>query len=339
MSSSSNRSGPERLAFLAQELREAHEKQKRDCRLLETRYHALRQSTRELERRWDIYCKELEGELGVTHWRGPNSPEPIEQGELEAFPTLRYSKEERQKLSDVRERLQQFSHTGEQPLGSGTWSSNIRSVQAKTPPMNPNPSPYLRTSRSREEFTAFGAQHSRPHPGPLDSHPTHSRSTPAFKRMTSREQISAMYSQPAIAPDLVKNRRPATPEPRCVVPPPPHERRGIRGAQPKPLPATPINEVPPVPPLPNTHIRKQRPNVQGRPKNMILIDVSDQSHVRIYSPEGPHDYSPMECDGRTLQPGAVSLPGRAEEREPTRRRGSFSNLRAKMQKKRKNGSP
>ncbi|KAL8990143.1 MAG: hypothetical protein Q9169_008198 [Polycauliona sp. 2 TL-2023] len=55
-----------RLAHL---LQEAHAAQKYNTRRVEESYHALRTSTRRLERLWSSYCEELERELGVDNWK------------------------------------------------------------------------------------------------------------------------------------------------------------------------------------------------------------------------------------------------------------------------------
>ncbi|KAL9009698.1 MAG: hypothetical protein Q9173_005296 [Seirophora scorigena] len=72
-----------RRVHLAQALQEAHTVQVRNSRTLEQSYHALRVSTRALERRWDLYCTELNHGLDAPHWRNvqghPRQPERYQQ--------------------------------------------------------------------------------------------------------------------------------------------------------------------------------------------------------------------------------------------------------------------
>ncbi|KAL8987020.1 MAG: hypothetical protein Q9177_003736 [Variospora cf. flavescens] len=58
-----------RRVHLAQALQKAHIVQARNTRALEQSYHALRASTRAMERRWDLYCTELEYGLDAPHWQ------------------------------------------------------------------------------------------------------------------------------------------------------------------------------------------------------------------------------------------------------------------------------
>ncbi|KAL8637254.1 MAG: hypothetical protein Q9228_005453, partial [Teloschistes exilis] len=149
--------------------------------------------------------------------------------------------------------------------------------------------------------------------------------------------------------------RPSTPEPRCVVPPPPHPRRGIRYQPPQP--ATPVHDSPSlVPPIPMQHVRRQRPDAQGRPEILTLLDVSDRRDVRVYLPQGPYSYSPWECDGESHKPQLVDVPARSVGYERVRpggatspTRGSFERVspgeatqspgRARLQKRKRDETP
>lgn len=349
MSSSSAHAASGRLAYFAHHLREAHDRQRRECQLLEQRYHAVRQSTNELNRHWSLYCKELERQLGVPHWSAIPSGFSSEATGLEVmqgFPGLSTWPE--QSLSHIGEHsrtrsdhLYSGNNQYQGSIGPVEASYNNRSVRFKLPPMDPNPSPFVRSSRSRERFRATGSQHSQQQRGPSHNHHTRSQSAPAPKRMVSREQLLAMHNQHSEGPKPSSNRTITTAEPRCIVPDPPHERRGIRFTQSRPLPPIPVRvrDTPPVPPLPHTHFQRQRPDVQGRPKNLTMIDVSDQTHVRVYSPQGPYGHSPMECDGNTLQPRMVYIPGRTRDPESVNPRESISPSRTRLQKKRRDESP
>ncbi|KAI4204990.1 MAG: hypothetical protein LQ348_001213 [Seirophora lacunosa] len=58
-----------RRVHLAQAVQETHTVQVRNTRALEQNYHALRVSNRALERRWDLYCTELEHGIDASHWQ------------------------------------------------------------------------------------------------------------------------------------------------------------------------------------------------------------------------------------------------------------------------------
>ncbi|KAI4120137.1 MAG: hypothetical protein LQ345_000093 [Seirophora villosa] len=58
-----------RRVHLAQALQEAHTVQVRNTRALEQNYHALRGSNQASERRWDLYCTELDHGIDAPHWQ------------------------------------------------------------------------------------------------------------------------------------------------------------------------------------------------------------------------------------------------------------------------------
>ncbi|KAL8633173.1 hypothetical protein Q9189_001073 [Teloschistes chrysophthalmus] len=147
-----------RLLSLAHYLQDAHDKQRRNCQRLETQYHALRRSTRDLERYWGLYCAELEDELGIPYWQtGPPelAPGRTDLGTLEALPTQPARQDQHRGRTGERTVERPSRYHGLLPSGNtqhrgstspDKTSSNKRIVEPRSPLLNPNPSPFEPTA-------------------------------------------------------------------------------------------------------------------------------------------------------------------------------------------------
>ncbi|KAL8854289.1 MAG: hypothetical protein Q9221_001003 [Calogaya cf. arnoldii] len=217
---------------LAQLLQEAHETHRYNTRKIEESYHALRASTRRLDVCYTNYCKELERELDVEHWkdlpRGPPNIEVLEQHQPvtnvdrtggEKFPDLpspERSSRHPPCSSTPRARPRSSNLPPPQPQPQHS-SPNVQGPRAMAEPTNTFPSPYKTAPSSRQRPAPYEHELQGPRPiaSPTDVTPRRHASLPTREYLVALSTNGPLDSHPpqqkhinrASAPDATERPR------------------------------------------------------------------------------------------------------------------------------------
>ncbi|KAL8895435.1 MAG: hypothetical protein Q9192_003642 [Flavoplaca navasiana] len=316
----SNRDG------LAQLLQEAHDTQKHNTRRLEESYHALRTSTRRLERVWSKYCEELERELGVKSWRDvsrfPDSIGMLEQHGLhldvqqvegDRFPDLTSADSSSQHPSTskppnvcTRQRSNNLQIPRFQPQPASTIIQGPRPVTAPTQSF---PSRYNTTPSSRQKPAPYELQGPRPISSSQIEIPKRHASLP------TREYLVSLSTS-----------RPSNPQPQ--------QRTHHPGTK-----LDSVEDVPPLPKLDDAYFRSKKDYDYGS-----LTDgqkVNENHRSADHTPGKKYTVEafkvPMTHEALTYEPGVQGhwggpSNGKTEDQGMKRKPGSVG--RARLQKKR-----
>ncbi|KAL8649207.1 MAG: hypothetical protein Q9226_005671 [Calogaya cf. arnoldii] len=194
---------------LAQLLQEAHETHRYNTRKIEESYHALRASTRRLDVCYTNYCKELERELDVEHWkdlpRGPPSMEVLEQH----LPVTNVDRTGGEKFPDLPSPESSSRHppcsstpparprsNNLAPPQPQSLSPNVQGPRAMAPPTNTVPSRYKTAPSSRQKPPSNELQGPRPITSPTDVPPRRHASLPTRESLVALSNDAPLTSHP-----------------------------------------------------------------------------------------------------------------------------------------------
>ncbi|KAL8679828.1 MAG: hypothetical protein Q9186_003944 [Xanthomendoza sp. 1 TL-2023] len=325
-----------RLARLTRLLHEAHEEQKRNTRRLEESYHALRISTRLVERRW----KELECEISNNNWedipRAPtkmteveNNPSELNSGYISSLRSSHASC--------------QLPDTGEPtPLRTRPRSNNLQAPRPQCPPniqgpremppSTPNSPSRYKTIASSRPTPSHDLQGPRSMSLPKVSIPTRHASLP------TREYLVAL-TQPSGQQDFPKASAIHQTSPKGIDrPPTPHPQHATINNRAKPS----AKNVPP--PMPSSS--QTKPYTRLHPR-VTMTDILDAEDIKADQVPGKvrtveRDNRPMTHEISTYEHGVQGHWGSPsdEKNHPSIENGGIhgnqgSGGRARLQKKRK----
>ncbi|KAI4277267.1 MAG: hypothetical protein LQ337_001914 [Flavoplaca oasis] len=309
---------------LAQLLQEAHDTQKYNTRRLEEGYHALRTSTRRLERLWSTYCEELERELGVKRWqdvtRFPDSigilkqhglQLDVQQVEGDRFPHLTSA-----------DSSSQHPSTSKPPnVGTRPRSNNLQIPQPQpaspiiqgprpiTAPTQSFPSRYNTAPSSRQKPAAYELQRPRPISSSQIEIPKRHASLP------TREYLVSLSTS-----------RPSDPQPQ--------QRTNHQETKPDA-----VEDLPPLPKLDDAYFQSKKHYDNGTLTDGKKVNANHRSADQIpgkkYTVEAFK--VPMTHEALAYEPGMQGhwggpSNGKTEDQGMKRKPGSVG--RAKLQKKR-----
>ena len=293
-----------RRVQLAQLLQAAHHDQRRNARILEQSYHALRASTHLLERRWEIYCNELEHELKLPGWRtiaegsfdvqkaiwyeAINSADQIPCADQEALAEAAIG-EHRLKISTRQE--PQAGHGDKFPDLFSSSTETYRRLDPRAKPSTPSQS---RSSHQRSKADQLPEHQWLPARSTL----TESAAVPPATAPTSDSAPTKIHSlRKRQIPNSVPQNHPIsstegkTPARQASVPTHEqlihqieHARQRLSSAKPPP-----IIIIPPTPP--------QSPQNTTSPKGpQHSVKIADFTSPNPQSPQGYSQYRPQQAN-------------------------------------------
>lgn len=326
-----------RLAHLALLLQEAQTQHKLSTRKLEESYHALRTSTRLLERRWLIYSNELERELN------DRSRKDVPSGQANNEDAAKDSELDTTSVGGDTLLNQQYSYTSSQPSDTGEPLSSPRTRPRSNILQTPRAQPPSNVQGPREMLPATQTFPSRYNTTPSRSHDAHELQGPRLMSspkaniptrhasLPTREYLVSLNEQSGRQSSTNASSIHLTSPKGLNRPPTPHPQHHHISGRAEP---DRVNVPPPIPPIPS--LQYTNSYVRSRPG----LTTTDQVPGRVYTVE--QFQPPMTHETLTYEPGVQGHWGGPSVEGNSLNaghggitRGQGSGGRTRLQKKRK----
>lgn len=290
-----------RRVHLARLLQDAHADQKHNTRALEESYHALRTSTRTLERRWATYCKELEHELDAPDWQGIgqgpqyiperqryHQPRDLDVARLDEAEVaiseyqLRRTMHDRTQTGYSRkDEYEWHPYTGE-PVSSSSNRPRSNALQRPQPHDLASPPRNDDAKRPRLPTYDFASRSLEPQNPPSRQSAESRASSPTVPKLPARKASLPTREQLVALSEQARQRLVsahfgalpiATPIINIVPPTPPESRQGIPGLQQRPRSVRAVDATSSVPQSPQS----------DSPTRPRLVGVNDHHDLSLRS--------------------------------------------------------